>query len=881
MSTTKCALLLRILTTGFLIVHSHPLASFPVRFQPGRTLRYIYDTEITLNEPGSSQKTPAKKDVGFRFSAEVEVTPVWSNNINLLKLLVVGPRIHSVSRPDLSRELKTLPRLPVYFQWEAGQVGQVFAGDDDTVLAINIKKGIISLFQMRTEDGIHSEIDASGECRVIYKKLHDGTVVTKSKTSCNSMDTVGQYSQVNELLGVNLTSSIDIQFTLSEDMIKSVVANERQRIQLHLDELLASIITVKQSLELKETVSSDPIYADSFDDVIKKLDTERSHRLLKSSLVTFFEPKECTVGCTPVTDLLVKYRIQLYPQNTGKTAGAKAFRDVVRAMRHLSKDAIANILNDKEYKDLTLPLIDILSMAQTPSAQAALMEFLNFDESYKIENVERYLLATALSTHPPEQVLRDLLGLFRRSVQNEKLRQSIAQALGAVTNTFFRTKGQEHHKIVAEVLAAFLKQLDKCEDSSCLLTVIHSLGNAGLPETVDVLMKRAELSKDSTVSEAALRALRRIDKKFITTDVRDRLKAIFHQKRRGYDTPVRSQALSFILDRDLTLDEVREIIVESRDPWNTDYDMYIQSRLFDLMRHDEKLREMVKKVLSDPDLANYHVLAPKGKSLAFTSNFSEDPAVAYIMYVENGRSGVLKRSGMDINVLSTVQKLPVYSFGMFAAGLEGLIGDEVDEEDAETVATAGVSLDMVGVSLRPITFFKGKGELMSAVWNAPSELMSVLQTNFLLQDHSERIHLQNGLIAELDVQGLASLDMSAKLSVSLWNKNSLSLVRNRGAVFLTSALSVSSSSFRMGIESTTNLESFLNFQTDVDFYDELKMCQQMNRPDFYLRRNVTKFETARGFPRTFVSKISRQKHFNAESFPLPDRNSENCRILKP
>lgn len=72
---------------------------------------------------------------------------------------------------------------------------------------------------------------------------------------------------------------------------------------------------------------------------------------------------------------------------------------------------------------------------------------------------------------------------------------------------------------MAEVLAAFLKQLDECEESSCLLTVIHSLGNAGLPETVEVLMKRAELSKDSTVSEAALRALRRIDRKFITTDV--------------------------------------------------------------------------------------------------------------------------------------------------------------------------------------------------------------------------------------------------------------------------------------------------------------------------------------------------------------------------
>jgi len=57
-----------------------------------------------------------------------------------------------------------------------------------------------------------------------------------------------------------------------------------------------------------------------------------------------------------------------------------------------------------------LPLIDVVSAAQTPLAQTALMEFLNFDgDDYKISEPERYLLATALSTHPPEQVIRDLL----------------------------------------------------------------------------------------------------------------------------------------------------------------------------------------------------------------------------------------------------------------------------------------------------------------------------------------------------------------------------------------------------------------------------------------------------------------------------------------
>jgi len=33
----------------------------------------------------------------------------------------------------------------------------------------------------------------------------------------------------------------------------------------------------------------------------------------------------------------------------------------------------------------------------------------------------------------------------------------------------------------------------------------------------------------------------------------------------------------------------------------------------------------------------------------------------YHMYVENSRSGIMKRSGMDVNVISDVQTLPVYS----------------------------------------------------------------------------------------------------------------------------------------------------------------------------------------------------------------------------
>lgn len=51
--------------------------------------------------------------------------------------------------------------------------------------------------------------------------------------------------------------------------------------------------------------------------------------------------------------------------------------------------------------------------------------------------------------------------------------------------------------------------------------------------------------------------------------------------------------------------------------------------------------------------------------------------------------------------------------------------EEVPEGGPE--ATAGMTLSLMDVLLRPIEFFRGSGGLMSAVWNAPSEPISALQ----------------------------------------------------------------------------------------------------------------------------------------------------------
>ena len=76
--------------------------------------------------------------------------------------------------------------------------------------------------------------------------------------------------------------------------------------------------------------------------------------------------------------------------------------------------------------------------------------------------------------------------------------------------------------------------------------------------------------------------------------------------------------------------------------------------------------------------------------------------------------------------------LYVFQIGIFSEGMEAMLGEEVEAGMEEIEATAGLALDLADISLRPITFFKGKSGLMSAVWNAPSEPVSALQVMTVL-----------------------------------------------------------------------------------------------------------------------------------------------------
>lgn len=554
-------------------------------------------------------------------------------------------------------------------------------------------------------------------------------------------------------------------------------------------------------------------------------------------------------------------------KNMATEEAAFAFSQLVQAIRRSSGKDIENLLAEKKHKDIRNILVDACSAAQTKESLNAVMKVVDFNDEVL---TERFLLAAAFSTHPKEELLRVFLKYLKLDIENDKIRESIAGALGAILHAYSYNP-DNNPVLIKEILILFENRLKKCEDVLCTLINIRALGNAGHSSSITTLLELAKSHTSSEVNEAALKALRKM--KQLNSDNLKILKEIYHQDSRGYDTAVRAKALRYILKNNFTYDDVLKIVESLNEPYNTELATFTKAYLFDKSSDNENLRKMLHSAIkSCPQINTYNGLATKGKSLSFHNLLAQSQSFdsIYDMYVENTRTGVMKRSGMDVDL----NGVPIYSFGLFSAGVESLLGEESDDD---SVVTAGLSLDMLGIGFRPITFFSGRSGLMSAVWSAPSTMTSALQANMLLQDKNEFFKLSNGIVVNYNVIGSISMDLSGLISISLWNKNAHTEIMNTGAYSLTSTLQIASP-FYSKVEHDLKGTGIINFDSDVDFYDKLKSCLQMSRPSINIKHQTLKSEKIRGF-KGYAHTRKRSFLSHGVCYPLPKKNHDMCREM--
>lgn len=467
-------------------------------------------------------------------------------------------------------------------------------------------------------------------------------------------------------------------------------------------------------------------------------------------------------------------------EDIGKETSSLSFLRLLQAGRKSKTEDFLRILNARSTQEIKNQLMDLLAAVQTDDSHEAFKQFLNYTNDEHADTIERYLQSLSVGVRPRESVVRDLLEVLQSGeLENEKIINSLVQTISSMTHKLIKN---EMTKIVEDFLTeSFKKCTDRTDENDCKVMYIRGLLNLQSPSSLSTLVDLA-LYQPYQVSVMAMKALSRFSATHLHGLKKD-FKKIFYQSIKRVDSSARTIALDILLDLNPSEEDIAEYIkfLKSEDS-AYEVKQYLVQKLRLRAEKCFEFAEKLKTALSsDPEVNNWNIYgAMKGLSTALNRGFSNNPSFnGSMLSVQEIKGGVLKRGTVDMLMEFKDEKVSLFTLGLFAGGLSSFVssGDEEVDPNEDTTATAGMELAVQGSFLRPLTFFKGQGELMGHVWSGTaSEPTSAYQGITLLQDHTQKIILNNGILLDFTAIGAMSMDLNGKFEISLWYKNANSEV---------------------------------------------------------------------------------------------------------
>lgn len=839
--------------------------------------KYNYVTSILLKENNAKKGNLAPNAVDYKITYEVELASIWQNEKNLqeklFRIMLKEVQIKAISNKgkSYSSTIDKIINIPIYILWDNGIIKKTYIVNND---AANLLKGIASNFQIQTNNIEISEIDVSGECKVQYTVNNDK--IKKQKLHCTHPEVKNwQYLHPNKIQSptVKFTSEAEFETLNKNKILKNIVGKELLKVDATLwkDAAIAVTSVYELNLQNQEKINFEKI-GNTLEEVLSVLSKE--NELIEDSLIAKSLKFDCKENCKTLSNLVTDFKSQLKASELSSFEAASSFVKLLEKFRLATKEELLEILKNRKNNDIIPQILDLISAAQTDTAYDAAIAFLDFSGK-NIDLAERFLLGLSITSHPTDKIITTLLSIAKKKLNNEKLRTTLIMSIGSIINAYCKKDSSNFNsKIVSEVINYFSNKLKNCKKINCKLIYLRGFKNAALPSTIPILLEYAR--KGNPFAEIALSAIKKMDPKHIDEMVISVLYELYYETEKKQDSTVRILAAELLLSsrfNDHVIDDLLFSFIMGK---KSEISTYVIGKIFDLSNRDKNFREMLKS----SKVRNYNSLSNTGNSAVVRNLLSGETGVNifYSMDMEMILGGLLKRSAVNVHFENKDDKLQFFSIGLFASGLASIAGEESSDQDSEETS-AGMELTILGVDIRPYTFFHGTGELMSHVWSGTgSEPISAIQGNLLLMDYSELIFLQNGLIIDTKVKGAISLDLSAKIDISIWNRNSHSVVKNSGAFAIEGIAKIDSSFIQSQIEFSLGGESYIDFITDFDFYDTpYKTCLQMNQPDLIITYNLKKSHTLQ--ENKWQVSSNRKYYIPGKSYSFHKKNAVYCSVL--
>uniref|UniRef100_A0A4W3HLK1 Microsomal triglyceride transfer protein n=1 Tax=Callorhinchus milii TaxID=7868 RepID=A0A4W3HLK1_CALMI len=851
-----------------------------LRFNNEKTYKYTYTMEVLLDRGGRI----VEESTGYRIISNVNLDILWTNPSNdkdhLIRVAISDVKFETVANrsddenifKDTSGEgilgknyLSTL-QSPVLIHWINGKVESFYTYSNEPLVIQNIKRGLASLFQLQVKSGSVREVDVSGECKVNYKAQENHVTKEKLLNSCKVAKK--GFVNHNKVLGV----SINHIEGWSSNTNVSLSRNCRTPVTGHC--CISSktmFFFFSQKLVFQATKAGPKqITGKEVSDIVKSVNP----KFVAVSLVSENVKADCQ-SCPSLKEHWQSVQKELEPEKLVRASATRSFLSLIQTLRKAKKQEILQVL--RSAKSSLLPqLVDAVTSAQTSASLKAMLEFLDFGNASTVILQERFLYACGFASHPNEEMLK---GKLNGKIESNDIQETVVIIMGALIRKLCQKKLCELPTVI-EAKKLILEGLENTEKESEIMMYILSLKNALLPEAIPLLLKQAE-SGSGPISNIAVNTIQKYDSQHITEKVKKVMNRIYHQNLRVYEKTVRTSAANVIFNNKPSYMEVKNILL-SLGELPPEMNKYLLSKVQDILRFELPASEIMRQVLKESVTHNYDRFAKIGSSSAYSGHMKRTSAAStYSLDILYSGSGILRKSNMDIFILSQEKQMHATQVVIEAQGLESLIAATPDEGEEELESLARMSAVLFDVQLRPVTFFHGYSDLMAKMFTATGEPINVVKGLILLVDHSQVLRLASGLLADVEFQGGLAIDISGGMDFSLWYRESKTTVANRGAMVVVGNVMVDSLSVKTGIETSVETEAQLDFVSTVKFSEyPFLVCMQMTKDQFPYRQFVTKYERLSS-GKAYVSRKGKKILIPGSEFPLHQENSNMCKRVFP
>ncbi|XP_028600234.2 microsomal triglyceride transfer protein large subunit [Podarcis muralis] len=854
------------------------------RINNDKLYKFAYSTDVLLDRVKGSSLESA----GYRISCGVDVNLVWRNPDNdddqLIKIAITDAKLENVhERPKkknifegkntaavIGKEHLAALKRPVVLQWTRGKVKNFYSYENEPAVIQNLKRGLASLFQIQMNSGTVSEVDISGKCDVTYRAQENEITKIKALKSCK-LERTG-FTSHSQLFDISQKSVSATTYVLEDTFIKSVRAEENHILNVNIQRAIDAKVVSKQKLELKSTEAGPRVMAGKqVAKIIKALDSN----YIAISLAAEPVSDECK-SCPTLTQQWKTIRPQMEPENLSKADAVKGFLSFIQNLRKATTEEILQILRSESNVEVLPQLVDAVASAQTSASLKAMLDFLDFKNKSGSVLQERFLYACGFASHPNELLLRSLINTYNSQIGSSEIRETVVIVIGALIKKLC-DKGGCKLPAVMEAKKLISGGLNRAKTADEVKVYLLALKNAVLPEAIPDLLKYAE-SGEGPISNVAVSALQRYHHSFITSEVKKTMNRIYHQNHKVHEKTVRTTAASIIFSNNPSFMEVKNLLL-SIGELPLEMDKYMLSLIQDILRFEMPSSKMIRKALKDISIHNYDRFAKTGSSSAFSGYLTRSPDVSsiYSLDILYSGSGILRRSNLNIFLFNKYAQLHANQVVIEAQGLESIIAASADEGEENLESFAGVSALMFDVQLRPVTFFQGYGDLMSKMFSATGDPISVVKGLILLMDYSQVIQLQSGLVCSTEFQGGLAIDISGGMEFSLWYRESKTNVKNRGALVIVGNIVVDALFVKAGMESSVEAETTLDFVSTVQFSQyPFLVCLQMDKIESPSRRYLVKYESLPS-GESYTSRKGKVRLLPGSEYPLHQENSNMCK----